>query len=344
MKTVSLDVHSETSQLVAVSEDGEILLEMKVSTQAEELRRIIEGIPGPKRVVLEQGPMSGMIHDALADVADEVISCDPTQNAWIARSEDKNDELDARRLAKLSRVGALREVYVPPEPYRTLRSLLVHDLRLMQKITGVKNRIKGMCRRHEIRCHGVSVYREANREDVQKRLPNATLRWQMESLYRELDMLSTERVGAHRVLGRLCRDIPEVGLLTSIPGVGHLIARTLVAWIVTPSRFKSQNALNSYAGLGLGQGVTNWQPIGRARASKRGQRMLKRVIFLAARAAIKGKNGFARRYQARIQDGWEDKKAIRDVARSILSTAAGMWKNGCEYDDELVSVPVSTGS
>jgi transposase len=190
----------------------------------------------------------------------------------------------------------------------------------------------------------VSVYREANREDVQKRLPNAALRWQMESLYRELDMLSTERRGAHRMLGDVCRDIPEVELLASIPGVGLLIARTLVAWIVTPSRFLSDAALNSYAGLGLGQGVTNWQPIGHARASKRGQRKLKRVLFIAACAAIKGKNGFARRYEARIQAGWKHRNAIRDIAKKILITAVGMWEKGCVYNDDLVSVPVSTGS
>lgn len=262
MKTVSLDVHSETSQLVAVSEDGEILLEMKVSTQAEELRRIIEGIPGPKRVVLEQGPMSGMIHDALADVADEIISCDPTQNALIARSEKKNDELDARQLAKLARLGALCKVYVPPEPYRTLRSLLVHDYHLMQKMTGGKNRIKGMCRRHGIRCHGVSVYREANREDAQRQLPNAALRWQMESLYRELDMLSTERRGAHRMLGDVCRDIPEVELLASIPGVDR-------DPFPLPLGCRPQVVRRSRARPGLHQLAADWPCAGfQARATK----------------------------------------------------------------------------
>ena len=35
------------------------------------------------------------------DVADEVVSCDPTRNALISRLDNSNDETDTRRLARL---------------------------------------------------------------------------------------------------------------------------------------------------------------------------------------------------------------------------------------------------
>ena len=338
MKTVSLDVHGESSEIVAVSEEGEVLLELKVSTEAGELRRIVGGIAGPKRVVFEEGPMSGMIRDALEGVAEEIVSCDGSRNALIARSEDSNDERDAFRLTVLARAGALHAVYVPPEPYRSLRSLLGHDRGLAKQMTGVKNRIKGLCRRHGIRYRGARVYGRKGREEVVTRLTGA-MRWQMESAYRQLDMLGKERVGARRVVGRLSRGLSEIGLLDTIPGVGSIAARTMVAWIVDPLRFESRNALNGYAGLGISQSVTNWQQTGRGRASKRGQRALKRVLLLAGRAAIKGENALARRYWSRIESGWDDRKAIRDVARTILFVGCGMWKRKEAYRDELVSVP-----
>jgi len=344
MKVVSLDVHSESSQLCVVTEDGEVILEMKVATKAEELRRVVGGIPGPLRVVFEEGPLSGLIHDALSDLAEEIISCDPSHNALIARSEDKNDERDARRLADLARLGVLHDVYVPPEPYRTLRSLLIHDYHLMQKATSAKCRIKSLCRSNGISYRGAGVYRNTNRDAVLDSSSTPGLRWQMGSLYRELDMLSDERGRARKVLHSTCKDIPEVQLLKSIPGVGSVVSQTLVGWIVRPGRFKSRSALVSYAGLGLGQGFTNWRAISKARASRRGVRKLKRVLFIAARASIRGKNGLARRYDARRKNGWEDDKAIRDVAKTILFTSVGMLKKGCEYDDSRVNVPVSTGS
>lgn len=337
MIIVSLDVHSESSQLVAMNQDGEIFIEMKVATKTDELRRVIEGIKGRKRVVFEEGPMSGMIHDALVDIVDEIISCDATQNALIASSEKKSDESDARWLARLAKLHMINPVYIPREPYRTLRSILVHDYNLMKKVTGIKNQIKAMCRRNKISYQGTSVYAGKNRPDLLKQLPNPTLRWQMEGLYREYDMLRVERVGAHRVMGRLCSDMPHVELLKTIPGIGNLIARTLVGWIVDPSRFPTRSKLGAYAGLGLGQGFTNWQALAPARASKRGQRMLKRVLFLAANAAIKGDNALARRYKARIQAGWDHRKAMRDIARKILFIAVGMMEHGGEYKNNLVN-------
>ena len=339
VKIVSLDVHRESSQMAVVSEEtGELLLEMKVATEAQELRRVVGGIPGPKRVVFEEGPLSGMIRDALEGVAEEVVSSDPSRNALIARAEDSNDEKDARRLATLTLAKAIHRVYVPPEPYRTLRSLLGHDEQLAEGITRVKNRIKGLCRRQGIRYKGTGVYRRVGRGEALKRLEGA-VRWQMESYYRQLDGLRVERVGAHRVLGRLTRGMELIGRLEGIPGVGSLTSRALVAWIADPGRFRNRSALNAYAGLGLGQGVTNWQVVSRARASKRGQRRLKRLLFIAAEAALKGQNALARRYQSRREAGWAEAKAKRDVARTLLFVACGMWRNGQAYKDEFVSVP-----
>lgn len=109
MKIIALDVHTEWSQLAAISQEtGEVLLEMKVRTEAEELRRVVSSIPGPKKVLFEEGPMSGLIRDALESVADEVISCDPTKNALVAKSELSTDELDARRRARRKRHYRLR--------------------------------------------------------------------------------------------------------------------------------------------------------------------------------------------------------------------------------------------
>ena len=344
MKTVSLDVHAEASQLYAVSEAGEVILEMKVPTEAEVLRQIIGGIPGPKRVVFEEGPLSGLLRDALSDVVEEVISCDPTHNALIARNENANDRDDAVALSTLARMDKLRPVYVPPEPYRTLRGLLMHDWHLHQDIVRAKCRIKALCRQHGIRYGRGDVYAPVHRGRVLAQLERPERVWQMRSLYRQLDLSIRERGAARRTAARLVRGMPEVKRLQSAPGVGPQTARTLVAWIVDPARFKSRNAIAAYCGLGLGQGWTNWKPVGRTRASKRGQRQVKRLLFIAAKAATRGPNALARRYRARQAQGWDHSKAIRDVARTLLRVMCRMWTGQTEYCDDRVSVPEPTGA
>jgi len=267
VKTVSLDVHADASQVAVVSEEGEVQFETKVKTERDALRTIVAGVPGPKRVVFEEGPLSGSLHDWLADLCEETISCDPSRNALIARSEDANDERDARRLATLARAGALHPVYVPDEPYRTLRSLVVADHRLQRLIAALKNRIGGLCRRHGAGSRQ-AVWRRAGRGKALSAMPNGAVRWQLESLYRQLDAMRRERVAMHRVIQRWTRPLRIVRRLQTIPGVGPITARTLVAWIADPRRFENRRALSGYGGLGLGQGWTNWKPVGRARASK----------------------------------------------------------------------------
>jgi len=343
VKTIALDVHADLSQLALVTKDGEVMMEMQVPTRAEELRRIVGGIPGPKRVVFEEGPMSALIHDALKDVADEVASVDPTRNALICRAEDASDERDAVRLAELANNRSTRTVYVPEEPYRTMRSLTRYDRTLADAVTTVKNAMKALCRRWAIPCKGTRIYGKKTRDEFCSQLPSSPLRWQFQSLARRLDSIELERTRAKRTVAKLARKLPIIEALKSIPGVKSVGAPTLVAWIVDPGRFNSRNARSSYSGLGLARKTTNWKPVGRARASKRGNRQLKRVLFIAATAAISGDNAFARRYQARIALGWEHRKAIRDVARKILFTACAIMRTGREYDDGRVSVPKSPG-
>jgi transposase len=338
VKTVSLDVHAEASQVTVVSESGEVVVELKTATEREALRAVVGGVPGRKRVVFEEGPLSGALHDWLKDLAEEVVSCDPSHNALIARSEDSNDARDARRLAQLSQLEAVRRVFAAPEPYRTLRSLLVHDRGLQRGVASVKNRIGALCRRHGIG-RGQAVYWHGERRRVLERMGNRALRWQMESLYRQLDHLRRERVGAHRVIGRWTKGLEVIRRLQTPPGSGPITARTLVGWIADPHRFRNRHALSSYGGLGLGQGWTNWRPIGRAHASKRGNREVKRVLFLAAKAAACSKSALGRRYEVRRQAGWAHDKAIRDLARTILETAWCLWKKGVAYDDGRVAVP-----
>jgi len=339
MLTVSLDVHAGASQLVVVKESGEAILEMKVPTTAEALANVIGGIEGPKRVVFEQGPLSSLIHDALDGMCDEVICADPTHNALIARAEDSNDARDARRLATLTQVKSVRPVYIAPEPYRSLRAMQAYNHRLIDAITAAKNRIAAVYRSQGVRYRGKAPYRASNREALCAQIVAPGPRWQIESLYRQLDTLRREHRESFRELGRMVKRLPVIRRLDGIPGVGKVTALTLTAWLAGPERFKSPQALVSYGGLGLGQGYTNWKPTGRARASKRGNREVKRVLFLAAKAAARTDSALGQRARARAAAGWDVSKIRRDLARTILKIAAALWKNNTDYDDRRVRIP-----
>jgi transposase len=266
-----------------------------------------------------------------------VIVCDPTKNKLISEADDSNDERDEERLGLLSRAGALHPVYVPPEPYRTLRSLVQHDWNLTREMIRNKLRLKAFCRRVGVAYRGRSIYRKEGREQLIEQFPERS-RFQLGSLLRTMDATKEEQRLVRRELRRCSLSVPAIARLQTVPGIGAVVARTLVAWIVDPGRFKSFNALSAYAGLGLKQDISNWRAVHRAHASKRGQRAVKRTLYLAARAAVHaGQNAFAERYKARIASGWEDRKSIRDIARKILFCACRLWTSREEYDDGRIN-------
>ena len=344
MKTVALDVHADRTQMSVSAENGTILVEKIIETRPEVLRKEIKAIPGPKRVVFENGPMSGLVVDAVKDDAEEIVACDPTRNRLIATADDSNDKRDARRLGTLGRTGGLHPVFVPNEPYRTLRSLVSHELRMTRLVVESKLKIKALCRRHAVRYRARGPYTKEGRARVLEELPTTSVRFQMQSHYRMLEVARTERLAVRREIRAIAKPMPLFKRLQSVPGVGPVVAWTFLAWIVDPGRFKSRSALYAYAGLGLKQNFSNWKATGAARASRRGHRGVKRVLFLAARASILRENAFRRRYQARRTAGWEDRKAIRDIARTLLSVTCHVWRTGEEYNDGRINVPDSQGT
>jgi len=339
VKIVSLDLHAEASQMFVRDDSGEILREMRIPTNREQLRRAVSEIPGEKYVVFEEGPLSSMVSEALQDLAEEVVSCDPARNALIARDEDSDDERDARHLEKLFRLEAVRPVYIPEEPYLSLRSVLKHRTALQRSATGVKNRIKALARRCDVGAGGKTLYESEKRSTALQQIDSEQMQWQMKSLWRQLDMLSAELQESEREARKLTHRIPAVRRLRTIPGVGFVTSATLVAWIADPRRFKNRSALSAYGGLGLSQKETNWEPTGPAQASRRGNRQLKRVLFLAATAAGRTDSALGFRYRARRRQGWNEIRSKRDVARKILHISWALWRKGTEYDDELVNGP-----
>lgn len=339
MKVVSLDVHKDASQMVVSDGNGNVLKEMRVPTSRTQLRRAVCAVEGEKHVIFEEGPLSVLVFDALEDVAEKVVSSDPAYNALIARDEDSDDERDARNLAKLYEIQAVREVYVPREPYVSLRSVLSHRRTVRQMATATKNRIKALARRNGLGTEGKRLYESGQRESFLTQIPTGAMRWQMQSLWRMLDGLEVELTKSKRQLAKITKRLPVVERLQSIPGVGPITSATIVARVVNPGRFKSRKALSAYAGLGLGQGVTNWQPLGPARASRRGNRELKRVLFLAAGAAARTRTALGERYRVRQRQGWSEPRAKRDLARKILYISSALWKKGTEYQDRLVNGP-----
>ena len=142
----------------------------------------------------------------------------------------------------------------------------------------------------------------------------ATLRRQREELAREVE----RRVNAH----------PLAAVLMSMPGVGVRTAARLLTEVTTRP-FASSAHLAAYAGLApvtrrSGSSIRGEHP------SRRGNKVLKRTLFLSAFAALRDPVSRAY-YERKIQQGKRHNQALIALARRRCDVLFAMLRDGSFY-------------
>ena len=123
-----------------------------------------------------------------------------------------------------------------------------------------------------------------------------------------------------------------IDILTTIPGVGELVARVIVSEIGTDmSRFPTAGHLISWAGLC----PKNDESAGKRRSTRmrKGAPWLKTTLVQSGWAAMRKKGSYLQAQFYRIKARRGAKKAVCAVAASILTAAYHMLKNGTLYQD-----------
>lgn len=123
--------------------------------------------------------------------------CDPRRNKLI-HSGNKGDRGDARKLARLLRLGELLAVYHGEKGTRGLKELVHGYNYLVRDITRTKNRLKGAFRGRAIGCRGDKVYGAKDRKEWLAKVDVPAVRTRVNSLYEQLDYLRKLRDHAHK--------------------------------------------------------------------------------------------------------------------------------------------------
>lgn len=328
---VGIDAHTRQCSIKAIGEQGESLLEKEVPTREARLRSAFKNLPSPVWVMVESSSIAPFVKDCIDSAVERVIVCETRENRWIARSEDKSDQADADRLARLLRMGEFKDVHVPKGLSRDRREVL----RLYQKAQGdasrTKNRIKSKYREHGVAADGRSVYTKNGRDKYLEKIKRPNVRFLLEVLYTKLDSEEAVCGALLRRLISIMKGTREHNLLKSIPGVGNINSAIMVCVIDDPYRFDGKRELWSYSGLGLRSRWSGDSDRARVKGTSGGNRLLKYAALISVNAALRGDNRFFRHYEKMLRDGVDPAMAKRTVARQILATALSMLKSGQVY-------------
>lgn len=250
---VSMDIHKRFSKAVALSAAGEILEEARIAHGDQRLMssyftRFSAGTP----VVMEATFNWPWIAD-LAEEQDLIPHlAHPPRLREYAKGLAKTDRKDAVFQGKVWLAGDIfPESYRAPAHVRRMRSLFRLRMLWVRMRTMHKNNVHG-----QLFKLGLVLDREATDlfgKRGRRALANLHLaKDDHEELHRKLrliDVLTAHIDELDEPLNRALREDVRAPFLTSLPGIGRILAYAILAEVGEFTRFPNGRALASYAGL-----------------------------------------------------------------------------------------------
>jgi transposase len=224
------------------------------------VRYLRKNYPGAKyQCVYEAGYFGFWIHNALKQQGVECLVTHPADVPTKDKERrNRNDRVDARKLARSLRNGELTPLYTPSRKAQEDRDLVRTRRQMVKKRTRCKNQIKS-----RLSFYGYPIPDELSNWSRDFINWLECLSFQEDSgkqalavLLRELEHLDESIAQLTKQVRRLAGEEPyatQVSLLNSIPGISTLAAMTLLTEIVDINRFKNLDHLASYVGLVPGE-------------------------------------------------------------------------------------------
>lgn len=246
---VGMDLHRRRSVLVRMTADGRKLGTAKISNSpvrlAVEVRR---AGPHPK-VVLEACNGWYWAADVAAAAGAEVHLAHPLGVKAFRNRRVKNDELDARDLADLLRMGRLAEAWIAPAQIRELREVTRYRGKLVSLRTSCKDQVHAVLAKLgiEVTCSGIFGTRGSQWLD-ELPLPQPYA-WKVASLRQLTGRLSAGIAVLEQVTAALLAGHDGYRAVQVLPGIGPVLGAVIVAEIGDVTRFAHPARLCSWAGL-----------------------------------------------------------------------------------------------
>jgi transposase len=316
-----------------VDETGRVVKEGRVAADPEAMAAWLrQHAPGLVRVGIETGPLALWHAHSLrrlgvpvvcidARHAQKVLSCWPI----------KTDKNDARGLAELVRLGAIREVAVKSEESVRRRALLGAREQLVRMRRDVENQIRGLLKSFgklmgAVRGHGFAGRARELVED------EPTLAGIVEPLLRVRERLSEEAQALEtRLVAEAKRD-PVCRRLATVPGVGPITALAFQSGVDDISRFPDRRQVGAWLGL-VPRRYQSGKVDYSGKISRAGDTMLRALLFEAAHVLM------SRVKRACALKSWAEQLAKRvgmmktkvAVARKLAVLLARLWAKEEEF-------------
>ena len=144
---VGLDLGSSHCYQSVIKADGALVSARSIPTSEQSLRSAFARLEGEVKVHLEASELSTWVASIIEPLVHSVIVSHPRSLAWIGKDSQKDDKIDARKLAELLRLKRVHQVFrQTDELRRTFKYLVTHYEQLSREQARYKAKIKARLR------------------------------------------------------------------------------------------------------------------------------------------------------------------------------------------------------
>ena len=248
---VGFDVSEKTIEIFAVCGTETSKGSCKIDNNHDAIKKFLSTFKDPSRVcvVMETGTHSLWMSELIKGLGFEVIVAHARDLALIYRSDRKNDQLDAEKLARLAQADRklLHPVkHMTLERQTDLTVLKARDLVVRQR-TQLINTIRGL-----LRAAGHKLIEEEYSTRTIKKCCSALpeyMRPAIMPLLQQICYLDLAIKEYDRLVRKLCKKYPATKILQQITGVGELTSLAFVLIVGDPNRFDNAARLCAYLGV-----------------------------------------------------------------------------------------------
>lgn len=250
---LGIDVHKRSYHIALLRADHKTFTFTTTASPdafIEQLQRLDILVAG---VAYEAGPTGFSLARALVAEKIPVMVAAPSKIPRSVSAGAKTDRLDCLKLAHYAAKGLIRPIAIPTAEEEARRALLRRRHQLVDRVRQCKQRIKGFLLYHGFKeTDAIRNWRSDCDEQIAALplLPEG--RMTVESHLRELRFLKQELSDVADQLESLNRQPehrPVIQALTSVPGVGKVVATTFHLELFRPERFRRGDEVASYLGL-----------------------------------------------------------------------------------------------
>ena len=328
-----IDLHSNNCVVVVSDEEDRIVLERRVRNELAQivglLARYVADLVG---VVVESTYNWYWLVDGLQAAGHRVHLANPAGNEQYKGLKYTDDRHDARWLARLLRLGILREGYIYPKEARAVRDLLRERMRLVQMRTGVMVRMQTMLAQQAAASASAQAMKRAPAGSWVRSSVDLNVGAGLESYGAVVRSLSEQIEALEETVLAQVRPAAQYGPLTSIAGVGKILGLTILLETGAIERFAKPGQFASYARCVQSQRLSN--------GKKKGQNNAKCGNAFLAWAFVEAAN-YAVRYSPRARRYFDTKKAktnstvaFKAVAHKLARAAWHIMRTHESFDEK----------